>query len=354
MSQPNSAAVKKPKEESFYDRTKRVAAEKAATAKRLAKKAGAKAYDAAEDLGEAAHKAGDKAYHAAEDLSEAALETDAGKKASALATSGAAHVSATAHQVAQSEMGQQVAQRTSDVSRKVGQKTSEMATLAKKRADSAKKEGKKRINDAKEKMRKIIIEKAVVVAGRGIDNAVDGVATSMGKDPFMPHIIIQAVDSVVDDIRDDAKIFVRENIEDMFEKQDKETKAKISATYAPCCKRIVNNDEDNYDASKQTYTCNPWFWLRATILYTMAPNDRSFWWQMYQPMFWLLTVISIFPAYGISQIWWVFLFFLRDFRDEFQLVEFMVKVKTTAVLAVGLIPSYIGISTYLSCVEKGK
>lgn len=70
-------------------------------------------------------------------------------------------------------------------------------------------------------------------------------------------------------------------------------------------------------------------------------------------MFWILTLISIFPSYGVSQVWWVFLFFLRDFRDEFQLVSFMVKVKTTAVLAVGLIPSYMGISTYIACVEKG-
>jgi len=85
----------------------------------------------------------------------------------------------------------------------------------------------------------------------------------------------------------------------------------------------------------------------------MTPNNRSFWWQMYQPTWWILTAISVFPSYGVSQVWWVILFFLRDFRDEFQLVSFMVKVKTTAVISVGLIPSYMGISTYLSCVEKG-
>ena len=47
-------------------------------------------------------------------------------------------------------------------------------------------------------------------------------------------------------------------------------------------------------------------------------------------MWWLLTFISVFPEYGIAQLWWIFLFFLRDFRDEFQLVSFIVKVKTAA------------------------
>ena len=85
----------------------------------------------------------------------------------------------------------------------------------------------------------------------------------------------------------------------------------------------------------------------------MTPNDRSIWWQIRQPAWWLFTAISVFPLYGVAQVWWVLLFFLRDFRDEFQLVSFMVKVKTTAVISVGLLPSYIGISTYISCTERG-
>jgi hypothetical protein len=286
----------------------------------LAERVQHKAGNAAKLASEAAQDLGGKAYDAAEDLGEDLANTSVGQKAAS-----------TAQKVVNSEVAKQVKQT----------------------AHSAKNDAKMKMNAAKEKMRRIIIEKAVVVAGKGIDNAVDGVATSMGKDPYMPRIIIEAVDSVVDDIRDDAKIFVRENIEDMFEKHDKVTKAKITATYAPCCKRIVTVSESEYDPNKNTYKCNPWYWLRATILYTMTPNDRSFWWQVWQPMFWLLTIISIFPSYGISQIWWVFLFFLRDFRDEYQLVSFMVKVKTTAVLAVGIIPSYMGISTYLMCVEKG-
>jgi len=62
----------------------------------------------------------------------------------------------------------------------------------------------------------------------------------------------------------------------------------------------------------------------------MSPNDRSIWWQLWQPMWWLLTILSVFPEYGIAQLWWIFLFFVRDFRDEFQLVSFIVKVKTAA------------------------
>jgi hypothetical protein len=210
----------------------------------MAQDVGAKALDVAEDIGE-------KVVDTAEDLGEAAAKTSVGQQATA-----------GMKQAANSDIAQQ----------------------AKKKANSAKNQAKEKMKEAKEKMRRMIIEKAVVVANKGIDNAVDGVATSMGKDPYMPRIIIDAVDSVVDDIRDDAKIFVRETIEDTFEKHDTQTKAKITATYAPCCKRIVTNEEAEYDPHKNTYKCNPWYWLRATILYTMTPNDRSAWWQLWQPV----------------------------------------------------------------------
>ena len=219
---------------------------------------GAKALDVAEDIGE-------KVVDTAGDLGDAAAKTSVGQQATA-----------GLKQAANSDIAQQ----------------------AKKKANSAKNQAKEKMKEAKEKMRRMIIEKAVVVANKGIDNAVDGVATSMGKDPYMPRIIINAVDSVVDDIRDDAKIFVRETIEDTFEKQDKQTKAKITATYAPCCKRIVTNDEADYDPHKNTYKCNPWYWLRATILYTMTPNDRSAWWQLWQP------VSNVWAGRGVETVVW--------------------------------------------------
>ena len=309
---------------SFLEKAKRRAKSAADETKRLAKIAGEHVVEISEDAYE-------NASEVLEDAGEKVAQSQVGQQAMSGAASTSAAITSQANKVVNSDLGKDTMKKAKDIK------------------SSAKKEMKK----AKEKVRRALIEKAVVVAGQGIDNAVDGVATSMGKDPFMPKVIIDAVDSVVDDIRDDAKIFVRENIEDMFEKHDKEIKAKITATFAPCCKRVVTNSETSYESNQTKYVCNPLSWIRAVVLYTMTPNNRSFWWQIYQPTWWILTFISVFPSYGVSQVWWVVLFFLRDYRDEFQLVSFMVKVKTTAVISVGLIPSYIGIMTYLDCVEKG-
>ena len=171
---------------------KNAAKRAAVEAARLAKEAGEKVVDVAEDVGEAAAEsaAGKRAQQVA---SRVAHSEAAQKAAAATAVVGAAAV-ATAASVQSSDAGQQAQQ---------------YARTAKKKAGEAKSQAKNKVKEAKEKMRRALIEKACAVAESGIDNAVDGVAISMGKDPYMPRIVIEAVDSVVDDVREDAKIFVR-------------------------------------------------------------------------------------------------------------------------------------------------
>jgi hypothetical protein len=224
---------------------------------------------------------------------------------------------------------------SSDLGQKATQLAHQTANTTKKYAVEAKAKGAAAAKATRDAIRKKALEMATVAATKIVNKAVDSVSVSMGRDPYMPEPVLRAVDSVLDDIKGDAEIMLRENLEALIAGTDKAAVAKITATYRPCC------------------SPNPLSWLRALLLYTMTPNDRSIWWQLRQPAWWLFTAVSVFPLYGVAQVWWVLLFFLRDFRDEFQLVSFMIKVKTAAVISVGLLPSYIGISTYISCTERG-
>ena len=63
-------------------------------------------------------------------------------------------------------------------------------------------------------------------------------------------------------------------------------------------------------------------------------------------------VISHIPVFGVTQAWWLLVFLLHDKCDTFQVVKFILQVKTSAVIAVGLLPSWIGIVAYINCVDK--
>ena len=294
---------------SFSDRAREKAAAAAAKTRAAAATAAAKTQQLAAAAAEEA-----------EELVDRAAETEAGKRAAAAAAEAEKRARNAAAAAAKTEAG------------KAARKAADRAATS---ADRAKAQAKAKVKNAKAELRRKLVNAACKAAESGVNKAVDNVGASMGKDPYMPRAVVSAVDVVLNDIKGDANILIREAIEDIIEKKDKEVAAKITKTYHPCCRPY------------------PWTWLRAIVLYTMTPNDRSIWWQLRQPMWWLLTVISVFPSYGVSQVWWVLLFFLRDFRDEFQLVSFMVKVKTVAVISVGLLPAFIGIFQYVICTQRG-
>ncbi|KAL3921968.1 MAG: hypothetical protein SGPRY_004721 [Prymnesium sp.] len=63
----------------------------------------------------------------------------------------------------------------------------------------------------------------------------------------------------------------------------------------------------------------PLYWLRARVLYTVLPADGTTWSVLRQP--------TGFIAYAANVWLFVILFFLIDKRDEFQLVNFILKFK---------------------------
>lgn len=101
--------------------------------------------------------------------------------------------------------------------------------------------------------------------------------------------------------------------------------------------------------------CSP-EWMRAKILYVFLPYDKSIFGQMRDCFWWVLLTISIWPTYGVSTIFFAFLFFLlicKSPPDEFQLIFFILQLKGMQFISGGIICAFIGAGKYYWCVQPG-
>ena len=73
---------------------------------------------------------------------------------------------------------------------------------------------------------------------------------------------------------------------------------------------------------------------RAAVLYTLWPCDRSIWASLRKPSWWALQAIGHMPLLG--QLWWLMLAMLVDRRDEYQLCAFVVGLRVSHFVGLGL------------------
>ena len=171
------------------------------------------------------------------------------------------------------------------------------------------------------------------VSHKVLNKAGKSMAKAAGADPDMPSVIRSTIESTVDNVVKDIKIQMDENLELMIRGTDDEHKEKILADPPDCCRP------------------NPYHWFKAWILYTMFPHDKSIWAQLRNPWYYIFTIISLSP-YGVSQIWWLIMFILRDKHDEYQLVNFIVSIKVAGFFSVGVIPTFLGVFKYIECANS--
>jgi len=86
-------------------------------------------------------------------------------------------------------------------------------------------------------------------------------------------------------------------------------------------------------------------------LYTMYPFNKTIWRKVRFVWWWLFFLIKIFPAFGISQMFVILLALIRDRRDEYQLVSFILEVKGTQFITQGILNAIIGGVQYYNCVN---
>jgi len=90
--------------------------------------------------------------------------------------------------------------------------------------------------------------------------------------------------------------------------------------------------------------------VRAWILYTLSPYDKSFWENLHNPWYIALTLVGLVPTVGI--LWWIFLFVIHNKRDEYQLCQFIVGFQTAKFFSQGWFSLIRGAFSYYVCANK--
>ena len=91
--------------------------------------------------------------------------------------------------------------------------------------------------------------------------------------------------------------------------------------------------------------CN---YLRSSILYTLYPYDRSLWSRLRDPWYFLFKLFTIFPLYYVSIATWFILWLMKDKRDEYTLVKFIVDLKSSLFVS-AVLSSILGNIIFLRC-----
>lgn len=89
--------------------------------------------------------------------------------------------------------------------------------------------------------------------------------------------------------------------------------------------------------------------FRAFIRYHLFPYDQSFWVQLKDPVYIIFLIGCSIPVAGFYAFVFFLLFFLIDFRDEFQLIQYILTFKGFQFFTHGILRTVIGFWTFVAC-----
>jgi hypothetical protein len=218
----------------------------------------------------------------------------------------------------------------------IGEKMNEVAPDASAKLTQLKKEAKGKatttIAAVKSKGTDVAVDQINALASKILHDVVTPkLSDSLGEDPDMPQVVRDSIGFAVEEIMTE----VEENIHDKVEEALKGTivsmREKIEAPpYACCCP-------------------NPFTWSRALLLYTLFPHDKSIWANIRSPVWWVVKIISVFPVYYISTLFFALIWLLKSKKDEYQLINFIVALKQAHFISYGLLGSILGNVGFIQC-----
>ena len=89
--------------------------------------------------------------------------------------------------------------------------------------------------------------------------------------------------------------------------------------------------------------------VRAFVLYTMHPYDRTIWSQVNNYKWIACTSLGLIPIVG--QLFWLFVFAIKNKKDEYQVIDFIVGFQVARFLTQGLFFFMYGCGLYYRCVN---
>jgi hypothetical protein len=216
------------------------------------------------------------------------------------------------------------------VTDKIGQTAVNLAAGASEQVEGMK----QAIAETKEDIEARIREKAIatveIAIGKGVDKIAGDVKASL-KDPDMPKALQRAIDGMVDDTKPHVRDVIVSEVTTKYLRKEVED-PRLAAPPLPWCG-------------------NPFMILRAWVLYSLFPYDKTIWSQLRNPAYYFLMLLACFPVMGVAEVFWTVVFLLKDKRDEYQLVDYIIAFKVAQFIA-GALAVLSGAVLYALCANK--
>eukprot|EP01064_Diplonema_japonicum_P030756 TRINITY_DN5309_c0_g3_i1.p1 TRINITY_DN5309_c0_g3~~TRINITY_DN5309_c0_g3_i1.p1 ORF type:complete len:505 (+),score=107.81 TRINITY_DN5309_c0_g3_i1:33-1547(+) len=179
--------------------------------------------------------------------------------------------------------------------------------------------------EIKEKLHLWALERVEELLDTGLDKLLPKIK-SAAKDKYMPRVLQNCVDRVIDAFWFDTKEEVIEIVLGRF--------------------RPPIQTEDN---ESDVTCCAP---LIARLRYGLYPYDKTVWQSFRDPVFVVFKLLSLVPVPGLLQVLWFFVFLIIDKEDEFQLLQYILSFKSMQFITMGVIKVIIGSALFFSCITK--
>ena len=121
--------------------------------------------------------------------------------------------------------------------------------------------------------------------------------------------------------------------------------------YKSCSSRCHRSWDDRRQQFFVFFSLMRWYCLRGRsfVLYTMHPYDRTIWSQVRNYHWIALTSLGLIPFVG--QLFWLLVFLIKNKRDEYQVIDFIVGFQVARFLTQGLFFFGRGSFLYYRCVN---
>ncbi|KAG7390967.1 hypothetical protein PHYPSEUDO_006102 [Phytophthora pseudosyringae] len=184
-----------------------------------------------------------------------------------------------------------------------------------------------------------------------LESALDIVAARLKqtlKDPDMPSYLKTNIDIGIEQFMPDVKMEIFRKTRQLFG-QDSLTsglKKDAKGKSAPLSGR---GGESLVPVTNRRF--GPFRRVRGHILHHLFPHDKTIWRSFKDPWWVAYTSVGLLPVVG--QLWWIFLFIIKDKTNEHQLCQFIVGFKAAQFITLGIIHMISAVFMYVKCVVQG-
>lgn len=173
-----------------------------------------------------------------------------------------------------------------------------------------------------------------------MEKALDVVADRLKKalkDPHMPKYLKSNIDIAIEQFMPDVKVEIFRKTRALFRQQ-----STLS---------VLTDGSSIPSAANSKQDLSLFRKVRGHILYHLFPHNKSIWMSFKDPWWLAFSCVGVFPVIG--QLWWLFLFLIKDKTNEHQLCQFIIGFKVAQFITLGIVHSMLGITSYVRCIVQG-